>query len=58
MGCLGLSGWFLLGVSHVVMAKWLLGLKSSEGSIGLDIQDDFFNYKSGTLAGMAQTAGC
>lgn len=57
VGCLGSSGWFLLRVSHVVTAKWLLGLKSSEGSNGLDIQDGFFDHKSGTLAGRAQTAG-
>lgn len=58
MGCVGLAGWFLLGV-YLVTAKWPLGLKSSAGSTELeDIQDDFFNHKSGALAGMAKIAGC
>lgn len=47
----------MLEVSHVVIIKWLLGLKSSEGSTELDVQDDFFNHRSGALGGMAQTAG-
>lgn len=58
MGCVGSAGWFVFGVSYEVTAKWPLGLKSSAGSTELNVQDDFFNHKSGALAGTAKTAGC
>lgn len=51
VGWLGSSGQFSLGVSHVVIVRWWLGLESPKDSTGPDIQD-------GALVDLAADAGC
>lgn len=40
VGWLGLGGKSSLGLSPVIIVRWRLGLQSTEGSTGLDVQDD------------------
>lgn len=53
---LGSTGWFLVGVSFVVVVRWWLALALTEGSIGLCFRGGAFNYMSGTLVGVATIA--
>lgn len=57
VGWLGFTGCqFSLGVFLAVVVRWQLGLESSEGSNGLDIQCSFFTYMSGGWVGLAGIA--
>lgn len=44
------------GYSHVVTIRYWLGLESTDGLTGLDVQDGVFTGMSGPCAGMDATA--
>lgn len=44
------------GDSHVVTIRYWLGLASTDGLTGLDVQDGIFTGMSGPCAGMDATA--